>query len=273
MSLSNSLVHHRVYGKGRISSCEGNIVSVQFEDCTKKFIYPDAFKTHLSLEGKEDQAYIDGLFRKEEQLRKKETENQRQLAEKSRFLNTLPQSANAQAAFGFVQNDPADVEADWKISVGYYLSGESKNMPKTPVRIMPNSACLLTRLPSGCAESERCIFGVFMPEDDFIGADCRDGFIPAHPKFRLLLNDEQAQKLNFWHYFSMKPAGKSWGRTEMRYFSNTSMAEILNDMLILSETPEEKAFREEFLDYFCALNKIEKERLPGYVRPGTEAEG
>ncbi len=263
MSLSNSIVHHKLYGKGKVCSCEGNMVLIQFEDCTKKFIYPDAFKTHLTLDGKEEQAFINKLLRKEEQLRQQQFECDRLQAEKTRFLGSLPQSADAQAAFGFVQNDIDAVKKDWKISSGYYLSGENKGMPKTPIRIMPNSGCLLTSLPEGSSEGDRIIFGIFMPEDDFIGADSRDGIIPAHPKFRLLLE----QRLRFWDYFGFKPTGKSWGRTEMRYFSNATMAAILSDILRLTQDPTEKSHCEELLDYFCALNKIDKVRIPGYIRP------
>ena len=51
MNLLNQNIKHTAFGDGQIIKQEENRVSIQFADqeSVKKFVYPDAFETHLKL--------------------------------------------------------------------------------------------------------------------------------------------------------------------------------------------------------------------------------
>ena len=51
MNLLNENIKHTAFGNGQIIQQEENRVSIQFtdQDSVKKFVYPDAFETHLKL--------------------------------------------------------------------------------------------------------------------------------------------------------------------------------------------------------------------------------
>lgn len=105
-----------------------------------------------------------------------------------------------------------------------------------------------------------------MPDVGFIGSDCKDGIIRLHPQFRILLNPEESQELLFWEYLDPSQRRSSWGRTEILYFSNETMPLILGDICLLEKDDEKRQLYEEFLDYYCSLNKINKKRIPNYTQ-------
>lgn len=262
MNLSNAPVRHKLFGKGRIHSCENNIVFVEFDACSKKFVFPDVFKTHLALDGEREKAYIDSLFRKEAEQKQKQIDVNKRQTETAKLWNSLPRSNDAQAAFGFVQNKVDDVKNSWTLTAGHYLTGNHRGLPKPPARMFPNSACLLTTLPKGGKEDRRYIFGACMPDVGFIGSDCKDGIIRPHPQFKILLNPEESRELLFWEYLAPSQRRSNWGRTEILYFSNETMPLILSDICLLEKDEEKRQLCEEFLDYYCSLNKINKKRIP-----------
>lgn len=255
-NILNKTVRHRTYGEGTICSFADNIVAVKFGSAEKKFIYPDAFKDYLILTESKSRQYIEKkLLELEEENRLKREQEERE-AELKRLLEALPLDDNAQAAFGFKENDRKQTLCDWAVSLGKFRTGYNKGKPRIPTRLYPNSACILTCHEKGTPEEERRIWGVFMAREDFVGPDCKDGIIKAHEKYKIYLTEAEADKLRYWDYFGEEDTVPKWGLIEHRYVSNKVTAEILSDILELKEGTEEETLCKDFITYYCKLNKI-----------------
>ncbi len=262
MEIVNKTVRHKTFGEGKICELSDNIVSVQFDKKVRKFIFPDAFREYLFLVEKQSRQYTDKILAEIDEDIKLQREKEKEELERRKLFRSLPLNANAQAAFGFFRNDRKNVEESWNVFVGNFRSGYNRDQPRVPSRIYPNSACLLTFREKSDQEEQRYIWGVFMAKEDFIGSECTDGIIPAHEKYRIILTEEESRKLEFWRYFTPKSGSKrKWGLSEFKYFSNTAMAHILHDILVTKRGTAQQQLCEEFFDYFCELNKIDKKQI------------
>lgn len=164
----------------------------------------------------------------------------------------------SQAAFDIPWKEAkAAAEAD-AVSTGFYLSGYSKDRPRIPSRLKPNSACLLTTLETGCEEKERRILGAFMVRDDFLGAYCREGMIRAHDRYKLYL--PSGSMLPYWNYFEQEEFVPRWGKVVFKYFSSRVMQRILLDMCGVMDGTDQGETAAEFCDYFCAINRLSAEQ-------------
>ena len=214
MQLLGQPVRHNAFGTGVITGLSGNIITIDFAQGEKRFQYPDAFSRFLTLKdaGKQNEirAGYERRLRAERAERQKELERQERLG-KIRSMKVTPYS---QAAFDIPWKEAkAAAEAD-AVSTGFYLSGYSKDRPRIPSRLKPNSACLLTTLETGCEEKERRILGAFMVRDDFWGAYCREGMIKAHFICRpavcchtgIILNRKSLYRVGERWYSNISPA-------------------------------------------------------------------
>lgn len=262
MDIINKTVRHRVFGVGTVCGLEENVVSVRFGGAVRRFLFPDAFRDFLSMTEQQDIRRVDSLLEALDADARVQRDRARREAERRRLLRRLPLNTSAQAAFGFLHNDIREAAADWRLNTGRFRSGYNRGKPRVPARLYPNSACLLTCRPENAPESARVIWGACMVPESFIGPECADGLIPAHAKYRLLLTEAERGRLRFWDYISGGDASeRKWGPVEFRYFPNVTMARILRDMHILLRGTDRQALCGEFLDYFCALNKVSA-RLP-----------
>ena len=127
----------------------------------------------------------------------------------------------------------------------------------------PNSACLITKRKEDMKEEDRKILGVFLANESFDGRECEDGYISAHPEYRVQLTREESDKMLFWNYYldENDPTNTVWNSGRQRYFDNTWMAQILRDIVSLRENPEEKKDAKTFFDHFCKLNFINQDEL------------
>ena len=263
MELANKNVRHKVFGEGTICELDGNVISVRFASGVKKFIFPDAFKGFLILNDEKSKQYVDKVIGAIDKEMKIKRENEVREAEKRQMLKNLPLHSKSQAVFGFIENKVDEVLDSWTVFTGNYRSGYNRGQPRVPSRLYPNSACLLTYCNDKSKEEDRCIFGVFMVKDDFIGSECTDGIIPAHDKYRVILDDGEREDFKFWKYFDYESEKKhtKWGFVEVKFFANDTMARILNDILTVKHGTGEQSLCEDFLDYYCKLNKIDKKLL------------
>ena len=234
MQLLGQPVRHNAFGTGVITGLSGNIITIDFAQGEKRFQYPDAFSRFLTL--------------------KDELERQERLG-KIRSMKVTPYS---QAAFDIPWKEAkAAAEAD-AVSTGFYLSGYSKDRPRIPSRLKPNSACLLTTLETGCEEKERRILGAFMVRDDFWGSYCREGMIRAHDRYKLYL--PSGSMLPYWNYFEQEEFVPRWGKVVFKYFSSRVMQRILLDMCGVMDGTDQGETAAEFCDYFCAINRLSAEQ-------------
>lgn len=263
MDLSDIPVLHKVFGKGSICECDEDTVSVSFGSGIKKFIFPDAFRNHLILTDIKGKQYVDGILKNIDRENKLRAEKDLRDVERRKLFSKLPLHKSSQAAFGFIDNNMQDVLDNWSVFIGNYRSGYNRGNPRTPSRIYPNSACLLTYLGEKEPEENRLIWGVFMADEDFSGPDCNDGIIPAHKKFRIILDENERKGFPFWSYFDseLKPGKLKWGSVEAKYFSNNTMAQILYDILAVKQGTEQQKLCEGFIEYFCEMNKINIKQL------------
>ena len=251
MKLVGKAIKHVTFGRGVIINKTDNILTVDFEGNHKKFLFPDAFLHFISIADEEGQAYIGKILDDISKIKNAEQLEQERL-QRILVLKVIPES---QAAFGFMENSRHTVLKSWSVFAGNYLSGHSKGTPRIPTRLKLNSACLLTECPAGCHEEKRRIIGAFMVRDDFEGKYCKDGIIPSHETYRILLNDEDGELL-FWDYFPSTTYSPRWGKMEMKYFSNYQMKHILNDMQKAITDPLQRETASKFYRYFCEVNRL-----------------
>lgn len=255
-------VSHISFGKGIITAVSDQIVTISFAQGEKKFLYPQAFTSFLTLKDPQKQREVNAGYNRalqaEEAKKKQEWEKQ----ERRRQMLTMKIAPNSQAAFQICAKDAESIIQGGTVPTGCYLSGYSKGAPRIPNRLKPNSACLLTALPEGGGERDRQVLGAFMVNEDFWGEHCRDGMVKGHERYRLCL--PAGKTLPYWNYFDHGAVLPRWGNVAFRYFSNSVMQKMLFDMAgLFSGTGQEPAARE-FYRYFCEIN-----RLP-VRQPGTE---
>ena len=256
MQLIGEAIRHQVYGKGIVTGWDKGVVTVCFSGLEKKFIYPDAFSKYLILKNPEkQQSILEDLGEREKAEEQKRKARDRADAHRA-FLRTMKISSVSQAAFHLKPEETDTVFSQWQVSTGVYVSGYAKGEARVPEKLMPNSACVLTVRPKGQPESQRKIAGIFMVKDTFIGKDCLDGLISAHPSYRLRLAPEE-QPL-FWPYMTDDPKKQRWGNTTFKYLPNTLVEAVLYDLMqAAKDDPDREEFLERFHDYYCRLNRLE----------------
>lgn len=254
MNIIGQKVKHNKYGTGTILDINDNKMQVEFKVAIKTFLYPDSFENYFSIADKEAEKYIN--TRLEEINKEKLIVREKKKEELRReYVSKLKISDHSQAVFGMVANDLNSILDTWRISTGTYTSGVNKGKPRVPKKLNMNSSCLLTMKPEGYTESDRIILGMCMVADDFIGANCESGVIPAHEKYRIIWGLEQ-EELLFWNYFSSTSKLQRWGNYEMKYVSNTVIKKILEDMIRLTSDMKNQENILEFYNYFCEMNHL-----------------
>lgn len=251
MQLIGQAIRHERFGKGVVTGCEADVLTVCFQGGDRKFIYPDAFARHLTLRDSAMQNKVLSLLNAREEKREAERQAVQETRERRHRLENLRVSPNSHAAFRLTQAQAEELETCWTVSTGTYLTGYSKGEPRVPDRMKPNSLCLMTCRKDGEPEGGRRILGAFMVEEDFFGADCRDGVIHAHPRYRLLLAPEERPLL--WPYLTQEPGKQRWGGMDMKYVPAGAAEQILFDLWGAAGADETVGA---FYRYFCKLNHL-----------------
>lgn len=272
MNLLNQQVQHKSFGMGYVIEQVDSYIKVSFEQGNKRFVYPDAFGKFLILVDKEAAKRVENLKQKEKQRRQKEEqriaqrlafehEKRQRRLQRERLMKNHKLHPAAQVAFWLDEEEQDQVFTEWKIFTGVAKSGVNKGKPNRLPRVHQNSACIITAREPTVAEETRRIVGVFMVDEGFIGRMCEDGHIPAHPKYRLRLSEEESEQLLFWNYYINEryPRNMTWNSGRHRYFDNVWLAQVLQDILRLKSNPDELELVEEFLEYFCHLNHLDGE--------------
>ena len=278
MDLVNKQVIHKVFGKGSVVKYNDSYIKINFSSGNKKFVFPNAFGTYLTLIDQNAANFVDKMVQKrkreckEEELKLKklealQNEKRQRLLERERLVKkrkTHKINPCSQSVFWCKAQEQDDVFTSWNISTGVIKSGPKKGQPKQLARINQNSACLLTARESDVPEKDRRILGVFMVNETFSGKLCVDGYIPAHLEYRLRLSEQESEKMFFWNYYVNKryPHKMTWNTGRHCYFDNICMAQILRDIISYKKKPQERECAQRFFEYFCQMNQIKKEELP-----------
>lgn len=274
MDLINKQVMHKSFGKGSIVECTGSYMEVRFLSGNKRFLYPDAFEKYLTMVDKRAADSIDKILNKlimerkiKEDIIEKENavklEEEQRLSRMKKLLENHKIHSSSQVAFKCEKEESDRIFTEWRIFSGTIKSGKNQGKPNKLIRIHQNSACLITCKDAGKPEKDRYISGVFMVVENFIGRLCEDGYIPAHSEYRIKLSEQESKKMPFWKYYtnSRYPNNMTWNSGTYRYFDNIWMAQILKDIVSLKIDREEQKLSQEFLDYFCRTNQIEKNEI------------
>ncbi len=255
MQLIGQAIRHETFGKGIVTGCNQNILTVCFPEGDKRFLYPDAFaRHHLILRNQEMQDQIQTLLLTKAAEKRNIQQAMQKEQERKVHLQHMKISKTSQAAFNIEEGQLNALFSEWIIPTGTYVSGASKGEPRVPSRMKPNSLCLITNRGANEPEAERRILGMCMVRDDFIGSSCRNGQIDAHPVYRFTLKKEE-QPL-FWPYFCEKTDRPHWGNASLKYFSTEIAEKILFDLRACWTAPGHSPESGTFYQYFCMVNRL-----------------
>ncbi len=274
MKLVNQQVTHETYGTGTVIEVTDSWIEVNFESGNKKFLYPDALGKYLFLVDREVAEQVKEVKqeleeeRRAEELelqrqREQEYEERRRALELEKLIQSNRISPASQVAFWIDPEEQEQVFSEWKVFTGVCKSGANKGKPNRLARLYPNSACVITQRERDLPEQTRRVVGVFMVAEDFIGKLCDDGYIPAHSHYRIRLSEDESKQILFWNYYYNEryPDKMTWNAGRNRYMNNIWVAQMLKTLVSLKHDPKEKQFVQNFLNYFCRMNKIDLNEL------------
>jgi len=271
VNLINKEITHKVFGNGNIVEQNDSVITVNFNDGIKKFVYPDAFETFISLNDRDTAKNLQKIIAEKEiekqALEKKlKEEIEQQVLEQQRRdkIKNLKIHESSQIVLWLDEEEQQVVFNDWQVSSGKVQNGANQGLPNKVARLRPNSACLLTARDSDQPETERRILGLYMVTESFVGDELNDGMIPAHAEFRIKLSEQEAATMYFWNYYVNKnfPHRMTWNSGKFRYFDNVWTAQILKDIIASSSDKENIEQAERFLEYFCEMNQLDINNIP-----------
>ncbi|MCZ2259907.1 malate synthase [Sporosarcina sp. G11-34] len=271
MNLINELITHKVFGEGNIVNHEESIITVDFNEEIKKFVYPDAFRKFITLNDQSTAKTFKEIFLKREKEEealelKREEEKEQQALEQQRKEKLKNHSIHesSQIVFWLDEEEQQNVFVDWQVSTGKVQSGKNEGQPNRAARVSPNSAGLLTARGSDQPETDRMILGLYMVNEMFSDNLSDGGMVPSHAEFRIELTDQEAEQMLFWNYYINKnyPQRTSWNSGKFRYFDNIWTAQILKDIIALKTDEEQIKEAQNFLEYFCQMNALDMDNIP-----------
>lgn len=271
MNLINEEITHNVFGEGNVIGQEDSIITIAFEDDTKKFVYPDAFEKFITLTNPSTAESLEKIITKKEiqeaalEEEREELRKQQELdRQRKEQLKNLSIHENSQIVFWLDEEEQETVFTDWQVFTGTVQSGNNKGQPNRVVRLRPNSASLLTVRASDQPETERKILGLYMVNEIYSGNLSDDGIVPSHDMYRIELTEEEAEKMLFWNYYINEnhPHRTTWNSGKYRYYDNVWTAQILKDILALKTNEDEIKEIEAFLAYFCQMNALDPAQIP-----------
>ena len=271
MNLINEAVTHKVFGEGSIVEHEESIITIEFNKDIKKFVYPDAFGKFITLTDRSlAKAFKEVFLQKELEevaLEKKREEEHARLVLEQQHKEKMKNHKiheSSQIVFWLDEEEQQNVFNDWQVSTGTLQSGKNKGQPNRAARLGPNSAGLLTVRGADQPETERTILGLYMVNEAFTNDLSDDGMIPSHSEFRIEFTDQEAEKMLFWNYYinTNYPDRTAWNSGKFRYYENVWTAQILKDVIALKTDEDEIKEAENFLEYFCKMNVLDKDNIP-----------
>ncbi len=153
---------------------------------------------------------------------------------------------------------------DWKCQAGSFETGLDSGKLRTLRNVRKGSLAVMTTRDSDMADYSRYVFGVFLIDEYFEGDQEECGYVVSRSKWRIELKPDEARQILFWNYYVNKNAPEKivFGSGLFRYLSDIKAAQILRDIVRVKKDEAEKAFAQDFLDYFCESAGIDISELP-----------
>lgn len=271
MDLVNEKITHKVFGKGNIVEQDGAVITIDFKEDTKKFVYPDAFETFITLNDQNIAKNLKKVILKnekeEKELEKEREAEKERLALERKFQEKLRNNKlheSSQIVFWLDEEEQQSIFKDWQVCTGTVQSGKNKGQPNRVARLRANSAGLLTERDADAPETERRILGLYMVHESFSGSLEEDGMVPSHDTFKIELTEQETEKMLFWNYYINKnyPHRTTWNSGKYRYYDNVWTARILKDIIALRTDEEQIKNAQSFLEYFCQMNALNVDDIP-----------
>lgn len=271
MNLINEEITHKVFGKGNIIDQDESVITIDFNEDIKKFVYPDVFGEFITLKNREIAKSLKKILAKreakEEILAQEREEEKERLAIEQRRREKLKNHRiheSSQIVFWLDEEEQVSVFDEWQVFTGLVQSGKSAGQPNRAARLRPNSASILTKREEDQEETERQILGLYMVNETFSGSFNDDGLVLPHDEHRIQLTKEESEKMLFWNYYINEnyPHRTTWNSGKYRYFDNVWTAQILKDIIALRTDEEQIKEAQSFLEYFCQVNVLDIDNIP-----------
>ncbi len=142
---------------------------------------------------------------------------------------------------------------DWRAGAGTYHTGVKRGEPIVMKEVGANCLAVLTTRRPDTSEAERFIFAVFLVDEAYEGDHRKEGYVSAHPEFRIELASKEAQGLLYWRYYanSASPSQPRWGTGLFRYLDARVSAQILRDVAETKKGTVDEKLASRFLEHFC----------------------
>jgi len=271
VNLINEEITHKVFGEGNIVNHEESIITIDFNEDIKKFVYPDAFEKFITLNDRSTAKTFKNYFLKrelkKEALEKKlEEEREIQMLEQQRLdkMKNHKIHESSQIVFWLDEEEQSNIFTNWQVYTGEVQSGKNKGQPNRATRLSLNSAGLLTKRASDQPETERQILGLYMVDETYSSKIVDDGMVPSHSEFRIELTEQESEQMLFWNYYINKnyPHQTTWNSGKYRYFDNIWTAQILKDIIEIRTDEAQITEAENFLAHFCQVNALDIDNIP-----------
>lgn len=153
---------------------------------------------------------------------------------------------------------------DWRACAGWYHSGHRQGQPMRLKQVQTDSLCVLTTRCPNQPEETRFIFAVFLVDYFDEGNGLEEGFVSAHPQFRIELTPNEAKEMPFWEYHAndSDPERPFWGSGLHRYFNDAMAVQILQDLVEIKKGTADEELAVAFLTHYASVHCIDTDSVP-----------
>src|SRR5699024_7781550 len=151
MNLINEEITHKIFGEGKIVKLDEYIITIDFENDVKDFVYPDVFREFVTLKNADVAKSLNEILvqREEEKAahdRKIEAKKMEQIAENKRRekMRNHKIHESSQIVFSLDEEEEQNVFTDWTIFTGRVQSGKNEGKQNRVTHLSTNSAAVMT---------------------------------------------------------------------------------------------------------------------------------
>lgn len=151
---------------------------------------------------------------------------------------------------------------NWVATAEYTLNNNGNWQARAIRHAKCGGLMVLTAVRPQMNEESRKIFGVALISEVFEGNEEEPGFVKADDTYRLEINLQEANDLNFWDFYKNENTDKCrWGQGMFRYITKLQAAQILKTVSKIKKDSldEEKAAK--MLEIYCEKYKLPAEKI------------
>lgn len=153
---------------------------------------------------------------------------------------------------------------DWRAYAGVNHSGEKKGEVRRLLGMRRGGLAVLTTRSPHTEEKERVIFAAFLVGEVLEGGvEGAEGYVAAHPDYRVQLTPNQCRKVLYWTYHAndSQPDQCKWGSGLYRYLTDEQGVQILRDIARVKEGEPDEAAAKKLLEHYCQVNSLQTDNI------------